>query len=341
MSRGPLANTKQVITESSKKRPISPEQAEKITSKSKKECTREFDDTVCTLTFPENFGNRPSAAGHKNTMHGTGDQNMSVQDLIETWRTTLAAHRVESKADMICIMTEVTNGMLGRIADLETEVAKQNQELEGLYYRIDTLEQNSRAKNAKFAGIKEEEDEDVKAIVIDVAKKIGVTIKESDITECERVGKPPTETNQRPRNIMTKFASIGVKAGLFKMRKSLGTSTDSYLKSIFINEDLAPLRAKLLYIARMLKNDGKINKYWIFRNEVQVKLTELDEPTPVRSMDFFSDFHDHKVFQDILRPKFIPQKPVSAMSIFKSKPGYAEALRKLHEMYGEEYFDTM
>jgi hypothetical protein len=348
MNKDPAVDTVKYIPHQSTKRPISPEQAEKITGKAKSQCTRELTDTVSTLDFPEFYPGTPRGTFNMTSLGGssgsglrTDGQEMGIQELIETWRSTLADHRTESKADIIAVLSEVTNGMLDRIADLEAQVSKREHEIDSLHYHIDTLDQNRRARNAKFVGVPETDEEDPKTVVIDIAKRIGITIKPSDIVECERIGKPPTGPTAKPRQIMTKFATTHTKVELFKMRKSLSTSTDADLKSTFINEDLAPYRAKLLYVARMLKNDKLINKYWVFRNEVQVKLTEFDEAQPVRSFDFFKNFHDHPVFQSILRPKFVPKQAVSAMSIFKSKPGYAQALRRLHESLGEEHFNKM
>jgi hypothetical protein len=320
------------------KRAISPEQAELFCNRAKSKCTRDEipENSVDFDIDFENFTSERAGLTPKKMSQGTGPESSKDMDLIRTWHLTLANHRMETKADMMSIISEITNGMLARIVDLEAEVCKKEWELDVMRYQMDSVDQSNRVRNAKVVGVVEAEEENPKEKILEIAKKIKANISSSDIVRCERIGKIDPDGN-KPRTIMTRFATTSAKMEFFKMRKALGTSKDAELKKVFVNEDLAPLRSKFLYVARMLKSDGLIHKYWVYKNEVQVKFLESDEKgTPVRNLEIFSDFHTHQVFKDILKPRFVPKQSPNAETVFKSKPAYAEVLAKYSDVLHQQ-----
>ena len=109
-------------------------------------------------------------------------------------------------------------------------------------FNADALEQNGRRDNIQILGVVAEHNEDKYQKVVDVAKKIGVTIDKTDINVCHCL---PARRNG-PKGIVVKCFKrhtnhliIGNKKNLRKMGQRL-----------FINDDLTPLRGKVMYLIR-------------------------------------------------------------------------------------------
>jgi hypothetical protein len=318
------------------KRQLSPGQKEEFTGKQKTLCTRDRDfvyDEI--LDYTNKTYSEPTLANLAKMSSNSGIPEATNELVKKTLNSTLANFRMEWKADLMSVVTEVTNGMLERIAALEHEVMVKDRQIDELSYRMDTLDMNSRVKNVKFVGVPEvenEEDdedpqiEDPKTTVLEIASKINAKISFSDIVYCERVGRK----DKGPRPIKVTFATTNAKMELFKMRKELAKSTDKDLKNVFVNVDLSPFRSQLLYIARKLKADNLIAKYWVYKNEVNIKIREEEEKgKPIRSLYDLTPFHDHRVFQGLIKPKFVPKKTLTAIEILAANPKYAELFRDM------------
>lgn len=163
------------------------------------------------------------------------------------------------------------------------ELDKQNQYLQQQVlkakYDNDSLEQHGRKGSVRISGIPEEAEENVPAIIQKVAEAAGVTVTESDISACHRLG----PKRDRPRNIICKFVSRQTKYQLMQKRKNL-KEKEGYAR-VYVNEDLTMLRRRLLdvvrkcpQVSRANSKDGKI--FVTLRNARQE-----DRPVIVESPD--------------------------------------------------------
>ena len=118
-------------------------------------------------------------------------------------------------------------------------------------YKLDELEQYGRRENLRISGFKEEENDDLKKRVIELAKVMGIDIDERDINVVHRIGKPnngATAGANRARQIIVRFNSRDTKYEFLRQKKNLKTN-EAY-KQVFIFEDLTMLRQRLLYTCK-------------------------------------------------------------------------------------------
>lgn len=120
----------------------------------------------------------------------------------------------------------------------------------------------------------------------------------ADILACYRVGKF-NPRNTKPRPILVKFYNEEARIDLFNARKELKKSKKKYLQKVYINEDMAPMRSPLYYIARGLKDAGLIYRYWVYDSEVWFRKTPTDEPITARGMSAFADYKDTEPYKKL------------------------------------------
>ncbi len=136
------------------------------------------------------------------------------------------------------------------------------------------LEQNNKMSNLRIAGLEEEEDEDVKGKVIDLAKQLKTKLDQKDIVDARRMG--PGKIG-KTRDILIKFASRSKCDSLYKNREMLHQTTIP----VFVNEDLTQRRSQLFYEARRLKKQGRVFGAWSQQGNIIIKVKEQSQPKAV------------------------------------------------------------
>lgn len=149
------------------------------------------------------------------------------------------------------------------------KLQKQNSELDRRISQIemdnDAAEQYSRRNCLRIRGIPESVSEDTDTVVLDVAKKLNVTMALEEIDRSHRVGAP----TKRNRDIIVKFATYRTRQRLYSQRKALRDM--ERMGNVFVNEDLTRKRSEILFYARRFvkgkklksaySSDGKIFVY--------------------------------------------------------------------------------
>ncbi|KAE8750844.1 hypothetical protein FOCC_FOCC002272 [Frankliniella occidentalis] len=174
-----------------------------------------------------------------------------------------------NKKDLVLLISECLKPVQESVKELKDEVKELRLEVDNLSYdlrqkdiviaelraRLDESEQYSRRNNLRIFGVKEKSKENTDLLVMDVAKKIGVDISETQIDRSHRIGKPGT----KPRPIIVKFVGYAPRRAMFTAKKALkGTG-------ITIREDLTQERLSLLrqtseayYEKNVWTNDGVV-----------------------------------------------------------------------------------
>ncbi len=144
--------------------------------------------------------------------------------------------------------------------------------------KMDTLEQESKLNNLRFAGIPEEEDEILKEKILNIVKvKLNLNvIGENDIDLCYRLGKSSVA---KVRDVMVKFTSREKRNLIYRCRRTMPRQDPP----IFINEDLTVFRNKLFYDARCKKKSNLIHSVWTQEGSIVIKVTDTSEPVVIRS----------------------------------------------------------
>ena len=98
-----------------------------------------------------------------------------------------------------------------------------NKQMRKQFYQMDQAEQNSRGDNFIIKGIAEENDEDLKQKIIDVAKKIDVTLDPTEIKSHYRMGSGArVSSGGFPRPVMVQINNRAKKTKIMIGKKKLG-----------------------------------------------------------------------------------------------------------------------
>lgn len=117
------------------------------------------------------------------------------------------------------------------------------------HYHYDKLEQYSRRENVRISGISVNENDSSEVLqkkVCDIAKSIDVDLEPSDFTACHGVG----DVRKQPKQVLCRLDK-GKKFELMHNKKKLKNKSGSGTGSrIYVNEDLTPLRVKMLKLVK-------------------------------------------------------------------------------------------
>jgi hypothetical protein len=143
-------------------------------------------------------------------------------------------------------------------------------------YDNDKLEQYSRRESLRFIGIPEEVGENLKAKIQEIAQVTDVDVKEEEIAVVHRSGQ---SYNGKPRQVLCKFYSREKREKIYSGRKKLKENPIHKGKT-FINEDLTPLRSKLLGYIKSIDGIRSVSTKngRIFCNTSDNKLVIVDTP---------------------------------------------------------------
>lgn len=147
----------------------------------------------------------------------------------------------------------------------ETIVEKDKQIVE-LSMRVNQLEQYGRNKNLEFNEVMEVQNENVEFLVMKIAEKVGVNLREEDIEIAHRL--PKTKTEDRPATIIAQFVSRKVRNKVLAAKKTVVTNAEVTGENggrIYISENLSFFYRNLLKKAKK-KAKGLNYKYTWFKN---------------------------------------------------------------------------
>lgn len=181
---------------------------------------------------------------------------------------------IEHTAELNRKITDLENEQLQNLQTINTMEEKLDNmktENEILQVKLDDYEQYSRINSLRFnTSWAENEGEtisEIKQNIIKTVKNAGVTIVESDIDACHRVGKV-LHNNRHPRSIIMKFVRRQTKYDILKSKKSL---KDDKGNQVYVSEDLTKYRVQLAYDCRELKKNGRIKDTWVANGNVIMK----------------------------------------------------------------------
>ena len=162
------------------------------------------------------------------------------------------------------------------IADIKNELKNclKAQRLEQKY-DLDKLEQYTRRENVRISGFIEE-GENLADKVIKLANDISVEITTSDISTVHKLGRvKPGST----RPVICRFVARHKRDLMIYNRKKL-KDIPEYSGKVYINDDLTPLRSKMMGYAKSLPNVKRVNSNngKIYCNTDDNKLVILESP---------------------------------------------------------------
>lgn len=165
------------------------------------------------------------------------------------------------------------------IEDLTTENKQLKKKVNDLEQRVEEMEQYSRLNTVEIQGIPEEKNEDVVSVVKAVGKALDMTISESMIDACHRLGKSRTASNNQPPGIIVKFVRRLDKDSLLQKRRVKSNFSTRHMnlamdQPVYINEALSPTRRRLCAEARKLKREKKYQYLWVRGGKIFLRREE-------------------------------------------------------------------
>ena len=152
-------------------------------------------------------------------------------------------------------LTNTVGDLLLENSELKKDISDMKKHQNQLFFKNDAQNQYTRHESFRAHNHKEAppgQTEDCSQIVIDIAKKVGVTLKRENIQRCHRLGKP--RDNGTPRAIICKTNYYPLKKSILDNRKKLFPDTSNMdidaknaliKQSVFLTEDLSPFRGKI------------------------------------------------------------------------------------------------
>lgn len=140
-----------------------------------------------------------------------------------------------------------------------SELACARQKCRSMEVMINTLENKLRLENIRIDGKMEEDGEDLRRFIFDLAAGIGVkNMVAGDIINTHRIGAKQQSRRNRPRTIMVTFASTAIRNQFYYARTNL--KKHDRLKRIYLNDDVTPLtkrqREEFRSVAELARKQG-------------------------------------------------------------------------------------
>ena len=162
----------------------------------------------------------------------------------------------QGKRRKIISLTENFETLKTKVKALENDVSR-------LTNGQDELEQYGCRNSIRiWTDEPEKQGEDTDSIVMDYAKKAGVTISSSDISRSQRVGRPPIpkrNNQKKPSPIIVKLTSYNTRQKVYESRKKIDGT--------YVREDLT----KLLYQVRQERKNARFLHCWTNDGGIKIR----------------------------------------------------------------------
>lgn len=173
------------------------------------------------------------------------------------------------------------------IENLSSENNLLKTKVKNLEARVEDMEQYSRSNCVEIQGIPHSPTEDVLSIVKEVGKALDLTIEDSMVDACHRLGKPNREN---PPGIIVKFVRRIDKEEMLKKRRVKRTLSTRHLgrpddRTIYINESLSPARRRLHAMAKQFQKEKAYKFLWVRNGRIFLRKEENSPLRVVTSSD--------------------------------------------------------
>jgi len=151
------------------------------------------------------------------------------------------------------LFTEMVKAEEVRKREVQEELKKTKRQLQLLKFEVDSLEQQGRKDSLRIFGVPEVPGENTNSIMLELAKDMDVVMTDSDISVSHRL----PARGGKPKPIIVKLGRRNLKTEIMRKKKKLREKEER--KHVYINEDLTPMRSKLI---SKLKKDPTVKRVW-------------------------------------------------------------------------------
>lgn len=209
----------------------------------------------------------------------SSDQNGLILAMMEAMKNPAIIKKfgelISSKFDAVC--DKISSSVVKKLTDQIQSLTKENENLkirvQQLEKKADDLEQYSRRNSLRVSGLQyNENSDDPESLIMDLVNeklKLNPPLEDSEVDRCHRVGKK--------KDIIIKFTSYKARSAVIGLRSELrdlrneSISTSGIYSTVYINEDLTQVKAKLAYQARVAKKAKSITDTWTYDGRVVIK----------------------------------------------------------------------
>ena len=210
----------------------------------------------------------------------------AIRDLFDEWEATRLIPAIEAAVSKA--VEQATAERDAKIAALEKQLSKTQEELRSTVIRLDQLESYSRRNCINISGVPEAAGERTDELVLDVARAAGVNMAPTDIDRSHRIGRP----GDKPRNITARFVTHSARQRLLEARRNLSAQrirghpvlTEEALGRVFLSECLTQRCQHLLFVARRLRAAKKVWAAYSTNGRVKVRVTEGEGPKTIEDL---------------------------------------------------------
>ncbi|XP_046670937.1 uncharacterized protein LOC124360946 [Homalodisca vitripennis] len=173
-----------------------------------------------------------------------------------------------------------------KLYQLIESITSENKELKkkvrALEDRLENIEQYSRSNCVEIQGIPVTSNEDVLTIVKDVGKALDLTVSDTMVDACHRLGAKQSGNN--PPGIIVKFVRRLDKEEFLQRRRVKRTLSTRHIgatddRPIYVNESLSPARRALYALARKYQREKNFKFLWVRNGKIFLR---KEEKAPVR-----------------------------------------------------------
>lgn len=270
------------------------------------------------MDIQANYVNVSQGQGKSDDITDTIRKTLSSE--MSAMRTTISKEFSSLKTELkevrseISSLKEAMDFISGQYEDMKILVEKKSQDnrllrqendklqvtTNHLLFRVNDLEQEARANNVEIQCVSEYQAESLLPLVQQLAKTVGLMLKEEDIHLCTRTAKTKAES-ARPRSIVLKLSTP-------QKRDSLIEAVKCYKKSnpadklgskhlgiagpksdVFVTEHLTPHNRELHYLARQAGKDKGYKFIWIKGGRVFMQKSEKSKIYCPKDKEFFAN----------------------------------------------------
>uniref|UniRef100_A0A8D8VUZ7 FP protein C-terminal domain-containing protein n=1 Tax=Cacopsylla melanoneura TaxID=428564 RepID=A0A8D8VUZ7_9HEMI len=211
---------------------------------------------------------------------GSGTPKQGENDLVTVKEMKGYFKKVLDKLEGI---TNQLNGALEENKKLRQEADKRDQQIHGLQKTVDQLQQRTRINNLEIANFPMTQNENPVEVVKEIAKHVGVEIKEEDIQAAHRVDR----FDKKEKNIVVQFCSRWKKNILLQAwtnhrktnRKTTANKINNALpeREIYLSEHLTPKNKILLRKTKQRIREVGWKYTWTKEGTIYARKNEQDK----------------------------------------------------------------
>lgn len=169
--------------------------------------------------------------------------------------------------------------VLNDVAEINKVKVENNQKIYNLERQINRLEQEAKNNSIEVRNIQAENCNQIKDCILEITKRINISIKENDITRITKINKYKSKNSC----YLISFLSVEIADEILKNKKML--KQDEEYKNVYINPDLTIYNKNLLWEMKNMARQLKYKYVWTKRGSLYMREHENSKIVKINTFD--------------------------------------------------------